>query len=55
MFASDIAAPLYEVVFEDSLMELMEDVGGNAREDIRVWEIGPERCVNFMEAFILEL
>jgi len=55
MFASDIAAPLYEVVFEDSLMELMEDVGGNAREDIRVWEIGPERCVNFTEAFILEL
>jgi len=30
IFTSDITAPLYEVVFEDSLMELMEGVWGNA-------------------------
>ena len=47
--------PFLEVIFEGSLMELVEDIWGYARENVGVGEISPEGWKNGTEAIHNEL
>jgi hypothetical protein len=42
------------MVFEDTLVELVENVGGEAGEDIGVWKDSPERFVNRPDSLFVE-
>jgi len=42
------------VIFEDALMELMEDVWGYARKYVGMGEVSPKRIVDRPKAFIIE-
>ena len=52
--AHKCSAPLHEMIFEDSLVKLVENVGRDAREDVAVWEVPPKGFVNFPQPFAIE-
>ena len=49
-YVSERAAPFFEVVFDDTLVELVENVRGNANENVGVGELGPEGQEDWVQA-----
>jgi len=49
--ASDLKTPIDEMIFEDSLMKLMENVGGKTGKYVGLWKICPERVIDWSNPF----
>ena len=55
IFPNDSLAPLEEVVLHDAFVNLMEDIWGDASEDIGVREVSPEWMVYRAKTVFVEL
>jgi len=51
----DFSNPAYDVVFENTLVQLVENIGRDRSEYITVREFGPEGFVNSMQAKVSKL
>ena len=49
---SDLKTPIDEMIFEDSLMKLMEKVGGKTGKYVGMWKVYPERIIDWSNPFI---
>lgn len=50
LLSYELLTPWEQVVFDDTFVDLMEDIGGDGLEHIGVREVGPERVVYRTEA-----
>ena len=49
--ASNLKTPIDEMIFEDSLMKLMENVGGKTGKYVGMWKVHPERIIDWSNPF----
>ena len=55
LLTNNAQAPLHQVVVEDTFMELMEDIGCDAGEDIGEGKVFPKRFEDWSQTFFIEL
>ena len=55
LLANYTQTPLDKVVVENSFVELMKDVRGDAGEDVGEWKVFPKWCVHWVQTFHIKL